>query len=91
MPMVAVPRTRYVTVDGLQVAYQVLGDRPLDLAFVSGTVGHVDMRWENPALARFLEGLASFSRVIVFDRRGVGASDRLAPGAVPSCCTHPRC
>jgi class 3 adenylate cyclase len=82
--MVEVPRTRYVAVDGLQVAYQVIGERPLDLVFMTGTISHVDMRWEDPASARFLEGLASFSRVIVFDRRGVGASDRLAPGKVPS-------
>ena len=66
---------------GLQVAYQVIGDRPLDLVYLTGTISNVDMRWEDPASARFLEGLASFSRVIVFDRRGVGASDRLTPVA----------
>ncbi len=78
--MVEVPRTRYVAVDGLEVAYQVIGDLPLDLVYMTGTISHIDMRWEDPASARFLEGLASFSRVIVFDRRGVGASDRLTPG-----------
>jgi class 3 adenylate cyclase/pimeloyl-ACP methyl ester carboxylesterase len=82
--MVEVPRTRYVAVDGLQLAYQVIGDRSLDLVVTSGTISHVDMRWEDPASARFLEGLASFGRVITFDRRGVGASDRLAPGTVPT-------
>jgi class 3 adenylate cyclase len=82
--MVEVPRTRYVAVDGLQLAYQVVGDRSLDLVVTSGTISHVDLRWEDPASARFLEGLASFSRVITFDRRGVGASDRLAPGTVPT-------
>ncbi len=84
-PMAEVPRTKYVTgTDGAQIAYQVWGDHPLDLVYLTGTISHVDMRWENPSSARFLEGLASFSRVISFDRRGVGASDRLATGKVPT-------
>ena len=83
--MIEVPRTRYVaSADGSQVAYQVFGDHPLDLVYLTGSISHVDMRWENPASARFLGGLASFSRVISFDRRGVGASDRLSSGMVPT-------
>jgi class 3 adenylate cyclase len=80
-----VPRTRYVSgADGAQVAYQVIGDRPLDLVYLTGTISNVDMRWENPTSARFLEGLESFSRVIAFDMRGVGASDRLSTGKIPT-------
>ncbi len=85
MTVTELPRTRYVaSADGTQVAYQVIGDRPLDLVYLTGTISNVDMRWEDAASARFLEGLASFSRLIVFDRRGVGASDRLSTGAVPT-------
>jgi class 3 adenylate cyclase len=51
---------------------------------LTGSISHVDVRWENPSTARFLEGLASFSRVISFDRRGVGASDRLSSGKRPT-------
>ncbi len=70
--------------DGTQVAYQVIGDRLLDLVYLTGTISNVDMRWEDAASARFLEGLASFSRLIAFDRRGVGVSDRLSTGTVPT-------
>jgi class 3 adenylate cyclase len=83
--VVEVPRTRYVAApDGSQVAFQVIGDRALDLVYLTGTLSNVDVRWEDAAGVRFLEGLASFSRVIVFDRRGVGASDRLPTGVVPT-------
>src|SRR5262245_4210499 len=83
--VVEVPRTKYVAApDGSQIAYQVIGDRALDLVYLTGELSNVDMRWEDAAGLRFLEGLASFSRVIVFDRRGLGASDRLPTGAVPT-------
>jgi class 3 adenylate cyclase len=65
------------------IAYQVVGEGPLDLVYLSGSTSHVDVRWESPHFARFYEGLASFSRLIVFDRRGNGASDRPS-GAMPS-------
>jgi class 3 adenylate cyclase/pimeloyl-ACP methyl ester carboxylesterase len=79
------PTTSYApSADGSQIAYQALGDGPFDLVFLTGGLSHVDVRWEHPSLARFLERLASFSRLIIFDRRGVGASDRLPAGRVPS-------
>ena len=85
MRVIEVPRTKYVGgTDGAQIAYQVWGDHPLDLVYLTGTISHVDMRWESPSGARFLEGLASFVRVISFDMRGVGASDRLSTGKVPT-------
>ncbi len=70
--------TKYaVSEDGVNIAYQVHGDGPLDLVFVPGFVFHVELVWEDPALARFLRRLASFSRLIFFDKRGQGLSDRL--------------
>jgi pimeloyl-ACP methyl ester carboxylesterase len=70
--------TRYArSPDGASIAYQVHGEGPLDLVFVPGFVWHVELAWEEPAIARFLRRLASFSRLIVFDKRGQGLSDRL--------------
>jgi pimeloyl-ACP methyl ester carboxylesterase len=73
--MRAVPDTRYATVEGGgQVAYQVIGDGPLDLLVTS--VGFpVDMMWEEPRVVRFLDRLSSFCRHIWFDPRGTGGSD----------------
>jgi Adenylate cyclase, family 3 (some proteins contain HAMP domain) len=72
-----VPETRYVkSLDGVHIAYQVLGDADLDIVLSPGFVSHVEHSWEDPAMARFLRRLASFSRLIVFDKRGTGLSDR---------------
>ena len=67
----------------LDIAYQVVGQGPLDLVYVPGWVSHVELAWEEPALARFLNRLASFSRLIIFDKRGTGLSDRVPPAALP--------
>ena len=77
------PETRYARLGGDRVAYQVLGEGPPDLVMTTGNYSHVDMVWEDPGIALFLRTLASFSRLIVFDRRGTGASDPLPPGALP--------
>jgi class 3 adenylate cyclase len=70
------PETRYArTADGLHIAYQVVGDGPFDLVAVLGYVSHVELSWEDPAIAAWLRGLSSFSRLILFDRRGLGLSD----------------
>ena len=61
---------------GSALAYQVLGDGPIDLVFLFGWPSHLALMWENPAFADFLHRLASFARVIVFDRAGTGMSDR---------------
>jgi class 3 adenylate cyclase len=77
------PETRYASgSDGL-IAYQVVGEGPLDLVYLSGSTSHVDVRWESPQFSRLYEGFASFSRLIGFDRRGNGASDRPS-GAMPT-------
>src|SRR5437660_1578065 len=74
----ASPSTRYAKVGASSVAYQVVGEGLLDMTFVAGLFSHVDGRWEDPVYARFLRRLMAFSRVVLFDRRGTGASDRLS-------------
>jgi len=70
--------TRYArSPDGTSIAYQVHGEGPLDLVFVPGFVSHVELVWEEPEIAAFLRRLASFSRLILYDKRGQGLSDRL--------------
>ncbi|MBW3588817.1 MAG: adenylate/guanylate cyclase domain-containing protein [Actinobacteria bacterium] len=79
-----IPETRYAKgPDGL-IAYQIIGDGPPDLVYLTGATSHVDGRWESPAYAHFHRRLASFSRLILFDRRGVGASDPVALEALPT-------
>jgi len=69
--------TRYARSGEASIAYQAIGDGPLDLLFLPGWISQVEHLWELPALRRYLERLAAFSRVIVFDRRGGGLSDRV--------------
>ena len=73
----ATPPTHYATAGDVNIAYQVFGEGP-DLVWVPGWVSNLDLYWEFPPLVRFLRGLASFARVIVFDRRGLGLSDRVS-------------
>lgn len=68
--------TRYAKSGDVHIAYQVLGEAHLDLVFVPGFVSHVEYIWEEPAASRLLSRLASFSRLINFDKRGTGLSDR---------------
>ncbi len=78
------PETRYSrSADGIHIAYQVLGDGDLDLVVSPGYVSHLEHSWEDPQMARFLRRLASFSRLIVFDKRGTGMSDRPANEDAP--------
>jgi class 3 adenylate cyclase len=71
------PTTRYAkTADGVHIAYQVVGDSGRDFVFVWGTYSNVEIVWEDPAAAHLLERVASFSRLIHFDKRGTGLSDR---------------
>ena len=72
------PETRYARSGKVHIAYQVIGDGPIDLVFVPGFVSHLDLQWADPRIARFLEKLASFSRLILFDKRGTGLSDPVA-------------
>src|SRR5215470_1712506 len=70
------PKTRYAKNGSISIAYQVFGQGPLDLVYVPGWISHVEYTWEHPTYAHFLERLGSFARVIMFDKRGTGMSDR---------------
>jgi pimeloyl-ACP methyl ester carboxylesterase/class 3 adenylate cyclase len=72
------PQTRYAKSGEINIAYQVIGDGPIDLVFVPGFISHLDLQWADPRIARFLQKLASFSRLIMFDKRGTGLSDPVA-------------
>lgn len=76
------PETRYATSGEVQIAYQAFGAGP-NLVWVPGWLSQLDLYWEEPALARFLARLSSFSRVVVFDRRGLGLSDRVSAALPP--------
>jgi pimeloyl-ACP methyl ester carboxylesterase/class 3 adenylate cyclase len=81
--VVAAPR--YVTAsDGVTIAYQIVGEGPRDLVYVPGWVSNLEAAWEEPTMARFFERLASFSRLIRFDKRGTGLSDRVPEHALPT-------
>jgi pimeloyl-ACP methyl ester carboxylesterase/class 3 adenylate cyclase len=69
------PPTQYARSGDASIAYQVVGDGPLDLVLVLGFATHLELQWESPAFARFFERLSSFSRLIIFDKRGTGLSD----------------
>jgi pimeloyl-ACP methyl ester carboxylesterase len=75
------PETHYAKSGDVNIAYQVVGDGPLDLVLVHGFVSHLELDWDEPRMAHFLRRLASFSRLILFDKRGTGLSDR--PGGLP--------
>jgi pimeloyl-ACP methyl ester carboxylesterase len=73
---VTMPETRYAkTGDGVHIAYQVVGSGPIDLIFANSWCSHVEFSWSRPAVVRFYESLASFCRLILFDKRGTGLSD----------------
>jgi class 3 adenylate cyclase/pimeloyl-ACP methyl ester carboxylesterase len=79
------PETRYVTVEDADVAYQVVGDGPIDLLFCWGFGSHIDLAWdEATSYPEFFRRLATFSRLILFDRRGMGASDAVSSGDFPT-------
>jgi pimeloyl-ACP methyl ester carboxylesterase len=78
------PRTRYAKSGGLNIAYQVAGDGPLDLVYVAGWISNVELMWEEPAHAHVLGRLASFSRLIAFDKRGTGLSDPVPLDRLPT-------
>jgi pimeloyl-ACP methyl ester carboxylesterase len=78
------PETRYARSGDLNIAYQVVGDGPRDLVYVPGWVSNIEMMWENPAMVHLLDRLSSFSRLILFDKRGTGLSDRLANDELPT-------
>jgi DNA-binding winged helix-turn-helix (wHTH) protein/pimeloyl-ACP methyl ester carboxylesterase len=78
------PETHYARSGDVNIAYQVVGDGPIDLVYVMGWVSHVEYFWAEPSFARFLTRLASFSRLILFDKRGTGLSDRVPLNQLPT-------
>lgn len=78
------PETRYVENNGVNIAYQVVGDGDIDIVFVMGWISHLEYFWKHHLFASFLDRLASFSRLILFDKRGTGLSDRVPVNELPT-------
>lgn len=78
------PRTQYVQSGDVNIAYQLIGDGPVDIVFVMGWVSHLEYFWKHHSFASFLERLSSFSRLILFDKRGTGLSDRVPLDKLPT-------
>jgi pimeloyl-ACP methyl ester carboxylesterase len=76
--------TRYAASGDVNIAYQTVGSGPVDLVYVPGWTSNVELMWEEPGYARYLERLASFSRLILFDKRGTGMSDRVPRADLPT-------
>lgn len=79
----ATPETRYARSGDVSIAYQVVGEGPPDVVLAPGFPSHLEHAWEQPRLAHFYRRLASFSRLILFDKRGLGLSDRVADSDLP--------
>ena len=82
--MIAIPETRYVKSGDVHIAYQAIGDGPVDLVYLSSWDLAIDFHWDEPSQVQFFEQLASFSRLILFDKRGTGASDSVSLDAMPT-------
>jgi pimeloyl-ACP methyl ester carboxylesterase len=78
------PVVKYTKTGGFNIAYQVVGDGPVDLLLLPGWVTHLELQWDVAPIRRFLERLAGFSRLIQFDKRGTGLSDRVSPSELPT-------
>ena len=79
----AVPQTRYARSGDIRIAYQVVGNGPLDLVFVPGFISNLEVHWEDPGYDRLLRRLGTFTRLILLDKRGTGLSDRVDAHHVP--------
>jgi pimeloyl-ACP methyl ester carboxylesterase len=84
MPEPGPPQTRYARSGDVNIAYQIVGDGPFDLVCVPGWISNVELMWEEPNHARLLRRLASFSRLILFDKRGTGMSDPVPVDRLPT-------
>jgi class 3 adenylate cyclase len=78
---VGVPETRYARSGDVMIAYQVLGEGPFDVVFVPGIVSHVEVYWEPAGMGALLRGVAEHARLLIFDKRGTGLSDRVTAAA----------
>ena len=77
MTELRLPQTRYASSGDVSIAYQVMGEGPIDLVMVPGTMSHVEAFHEPPGYTAFLRRLSGFARVVTFDKRGQGLSDRI--------------
>jgi class 3 adenylate cyclase len=82
--MNAEPEIRYAKNGDVHIAYQVLGDGPIDIVVVPGFTNHLELMWENPAAAALWQRVASFARLILMDKRGTGLSDRVPNNELPN-------
>ncbi len=82
--MTTVPETKYAKSGNFHIAYQAIGTGPFDLVFMHGWISHIEHMWEEPRMARFLDRLASFARLIVLDKRGTGMSDPVPLDRLPN-------
>lgn len=71
------PSTKYTKSDRINIAYQVFGNGPIDIVYIPGWVSNIDLMWECPELLHFFQELGKIARVILFDKRGTGLSDRV--------------
>jgi len=78
------PRTNYARSGDINIAYQVLGEGPIDLVFIPSWFSHIELYWQNPHVEKILRHLSSFSRVILFDQRGTGLSDPVPLSQLPT-------
>lgn len=76
--------TQYARSGDVSIAYQVVGSGPIDLVYVPGWISNIEVMWEEPSMAMLLRGLAGFARLILFDKRGTGLSDRLPLDRIPT-------
>ncbi len=79
-----VPEVRYAQSGAVNIAFQIVGAGPVDLLYIPGWISHLDLYWEEPGIARFLRRLGAGFRLILFDRRGTGLSDRVPDDALPT-------
>lgn len=79
-----VPQTRYAKSGDVRIAYQVIGNGPVDLVFVPGYISHLDLHWEDPGFTHLMTRLGAFTRLIMLDKRGTGLSDRVDIQHLPS-------
>ena len=79
---VGTPEVRYARSGEVEIAYRTLGAGPIDLVFVAGWLTQMNVFWEEPAFRRFCESLSGFCRLVLFDKRGMGLSDRVEIGTL---------
>ena len=77
------PATQYTKSGRINIAYQVYGSGPVDLVYIPGWVSNIDLMWSNPELVEFLTVFGKMARVILFDKRGTGLSDRIVELSMP--------